>query len=105
MRELQTRVETLSRDLQKTRNWLGWGDATAVLALVILAAFIGAALKRPRRSRPRANCTPTLPKPMERGSKAEQQTRRATRASCSIKAVARLTIGQRKPRSQRRRKS
>ena len=40
VRELQTRVETLSKDLQKTRSWLGRGVAVALVAL----ALIGTAL-------------------------------------------------------------
>ena len=40
VRELQTRVETLSRDLQKTRSWLGRGVAAALVALVLIGGAL-----------------------------------------------------------------
>ena len=40
VRELQTRVDTLARDLQKTRSWLGRGIAAAVGALVLIAGLL-----------------------------------------------------------------
>ena len=40
VRELQTRVETLARDLQKTRHWLGRAIAAAVLALLLVAGLL-----------------------------------------------------------------
>ena len=40
VRELQTRVEGLSRELQRTRSWLGRGVAVGLAALVIIAAVL-----------------------------------------------------------------
>ena len=40
LRELQTRVETLARDLQKTRSWMGRGIGAAVLALLVVAGLL-----------------------------------------------------------------
>ena len=40
VRELQTRVETLSRDLQKTRSWLGRGIAATLVALALIGSVL-----------------------------------------------------------------
>ncbi len=40
VRELQTRVEVLSKDLEKTRGWLGRGIAAALAALALIGGML-----------------------------------------------------------------
>lgn len=71
VRELQTRVESLTRDLQKTRNWLGRSFAAAVVTLVLIAGLIYGIKRQGEQGQARAN--EHAAQAEQRASKAEQQ--------------------------------
>ncbi|MBV9127156.1 MAG: tetratricopeptide repeat protein [Verrucomicrobia bacterium] len=54
VRELQTRVESLSKDLQKTRSWLGRGVAAALVALALIGGVLFLLHQRGQRTEQRA---------------------------------------------------
>ena len=54
VRELQTRVETLSKDLQKTRSWLGRGLVAALVSLGVIGTALVFQHQRTRRTEARA---------------------------------------------------